>query len=102
MQGQADLFVATPAARASDPDTSHEAAEQITRDGSRHQWRKQVAEAVRSYPGRTSRELARSCRIAHEILHKRLPECVTAGVVCKGDARRCLVTGRRTTVWWPA
>lgn len=93
--------VETPAARRSDPITSHVAAEQITASGARGQQQAQASAAVRAFPGLTSFELAMRTNIDRYTLARRLPECVTAGTVRKGEARKCSITGRQALTWWP-
>jgi len=93
--------VETPAARRTDPVTSHQAAEHITRSGKRGLQQAQAAAAVRAFPGCTSFELAMRSHIDRYVMARRLPECVTAGAVRKGDARTCSITGRQALTWWP-
>lgn len=93
--------VETPAARRSDPESSHLAAEEITRSGRRGQQQAQAIAAVRAFPGCTSFELAMRTDIDRYILARRLPECVTAGAVRKGEQRTCSVTGRQALTWYP-
>lgn len=91
--------VATPAARNSDPVTSHLAAEEITASGVRFSQQRQVAHAVRRHPGHTSQELAELTGLDRYMLARRLPECETAGRVRKGPMRNCSITGRKAHVW---
>lgn len=93
--------VETPAARKTDPVTSHLAAEYHTRSGDRARQQAQTAEAVRLHPGHTSQELAQLTGLDRYMLARRLPECVTAGRVTKGSTQRCSVTGRLALTWWP-
>jgi hypothetical protein len=104
----ADLFnepvvprVETPAARNTDPETSHEAAEAITASGVRHRQAKDVARAVRFYPGRTSAEIAALLMMQRHIPARRLPELETGGVVERGPKRKCTVAGTNAITWWP-
>ena len=105
---QPDLFrmmnlprVETPAARRTDPATSHAAAAEVTRTGVRGHQQRQVAAAVREWPGRTAAELAKLASMDRYAVSRRLPECVTAGGVLRGEARRCEVNGRDAQTWWP-
>jgi len=85
-----------------DPETSRMAAEDITNDGTATALRRQVAYAVHSNPGLTSRELAESgTELSHENFHKRLPELERNGKVHRAQARKCRVTGRTATTWHP-
>lgn len=93
--------VHTPAARNSDPVTSHQAADHITRSGKRGQQQAQAIAAVKAFPGLTSFELAMRTDIDRYVMARRLPECVTAGAVRKGPARTCSITGRQALTWWP-
>lgn len=106
-----DLFavpairVETPAARRTDPESSHLAAEHITKSGARSDQQNKAVEAVKQFPGHTSHELATlTCGKRNVIdwryaLARRLPECQTAGRVRKGPMRACSVTGRKAHVW---
>lgn len=109
--------VATPAARASDPVTSHEAAEAITESGVRYGQQQRALAAVRCFPGRTSFELALATGIDRYELAKRLPEVRTTGLIFNPEddgapadpvtgkrppfKRPCHVTGRNAIVWVP-
>lgn len=92
-------IVQTPIARASDPLSSHLAADHITKTGGRAHQQNQAAEAVKQFPGRTSFELAMRTGLCRFALARRLPECETAGRVRKGPMRTCSVTGRKAHVW---
>jgi len=94
--------VETPAARNSDPVTSHLAAEEITASGKRAHQQHQAVAAVRANPGCTSFELALKCDLDRYMLARRLPEVVLAGLVRKGEPKHCSVTGRLALSWWPA
>lgn len=109
--------VETPAARATDPVSSVEAAEQVTTSGVRFDQQRRALAAVRAFPGRTSHELAEAAGIDRYELARRLPEVRTAGLVFNpideslpadpltGASnpllKRCSVTGRRALVWLP-
>lgn len=94
-------IVETPAARRSDPETSHLAAEEITRSGARGHQQSQVIAAVRAFPGCTSFELAMKTDLERYMVARRLPECVTASAVYKGEPKHCPVTGKLALTWWP-
>lgn len=109
-----DMRIATPAARCTDPESSHEAAEEHTRSGKRHTQRQLVAAAVRANPGMTASELAKRCDLDRHMVSKRTAESRTAGDVrntpCleteensyKHHMRKCRITGKRVMCWWPA
>ncbi len=57
-----------PMARASDPSSSHIAAEKLRRSGAQARQVQLVADAVKRHPGLTSRELAVACEIDRHLL----------------------------------
>lgn len=93
--------IETPAARSTDPATSHLAADTITASGQRHAQLVQTIQAVEQHPGLTSYELSVRTGLDRYMLARRLPEAVTAGRVVKGGARECTVTRHKATLWWP-
>lgn len=93
--------VETPAARATDPDTSSLAAEAVTRSGQRGENQQVVGATVAKHPGCTSRELAGHCVLDRYEIARRLPECETGGSVHRGSARKCSVSSRKAMTWWP-
>lgn len=93
--------IETPAARGTDPETSHEAAEHVTKTGARAAQQRMAANAVDCYPGLTSMELAVRTGLCRFMLARRLPECRTAGTVRMGIARPCSRTGRTAHEWHP-
>lgn len=95
------MRVETPAARATDPATSHEAAHAITASGRRHSQRERVAAALARWPGLTTAELAERMGIDRYVVGRRMSECETAGDAVRGDKRRCRVNGRTAETWWP-
>jgi hypothetical protein len=108
MTATGDLFelmpvgpIETPAARNTDPHTSHEAAEAITTSGERERQQKRVCLAVRLWPGRTSAEIAALMNEHRQMPARRLPELETAGWVRRGEARKCTYAGRNAITWWP-
>lgn len=94
--------VETPAARATDPETSHDAAEHHTASGKRAQQQAMTVSAVRAFPGCTMQELAEKTGIDRYVLGRRISECETAGLVKRATKRMCAVTGRTAEPWWPA
>lgn len=93
--------ITTPAARTSDPRSSHEAADDITMSGQRAFQQKTTANAVRRFPGFTSRELAEKLKLDRYMLARRLSECEAAGEVRRGQMRRCGVSKKLATTWYP-
>lgn len=94
------LNVQTPAARNSDPLTSHMAAQHMNHTGARAKQQQEVLAAVRKHPGMTSSELAQATGVDRYMLARRLPELAPA--VVKGEARKCQVSGRQAVTWWAA
>jgi CRP-like cAMP-binding protein len=93
--------IETPAARATDPDTSHIAAAEHTASGKRGTIFAIVVVLVRARPGHTSAELARYTDLTRHEVARRLPEGETAGAIRKGEKRRCAVNGTLAMTWWP-
>lgn len=108
MNAVADLFapgpvqpdVRTPAARSTDPESSHIAAESITKTGVRAHQQRQVLAALRQWPGSTSAELARHAHMDRYAVARRLPELVPL-FAFRGATRACTTNGRPATTWWP-
>ena len=87
--------------RRADPDTSAEAAEDIVSNLAQlHQW---TVACVQAAPGLTQRELgAKFCPTDPRRIGRRLNECEKAGLVRRGPARTCTVSGRQAETWFPA
>lgn len=94
-------IVDTPAARATDPDTSHIAAAEHTASGKRGTNVAHVIDLVRLHPGCTSAELSWHSALTRHEVARRLPEAETAGAVRKGEKRRCTKNGTLAVTWWP-
>ena len=92
-------------ARATDPETSHAAAEEIETSGSAEAQRNAVFELVSAHPGCTSDELAAfSKHLDRWQVARRLPELRDkyALVTTRGGTKReSTVTGRTGLCWWP-
>lgn len=94
--------IETPAARATDPDTSHIAANEVTATGMRAEQQAKTLAAVRAFPGCTMQELAEKTGLCRYMLGRRISECEAAGMVYRGLKRCCTVTGRMAEPWYPA
>lgn len=92
--------ISTPAARASDPATSHEAADHVTTTGTRQRHVEIVIRAVSANPGLTSLELAEVCGLERHEVARRTADAETAGAIRKGPAKR--QTNGRSAVTWEA
>ena len=86
-------------ARATDPDTSHDAAEYVVRSGLAGAQQAKTIAAVRAYPGHTALEIAERLNIDRYMLGRRLSECEKAGSVVRGPATTCTVSNRRAHTW---
>lgn len=93
--------IQTPAARATDPNSSHDTADEITRSGLRAEQQALTLAAIRAFPGNTMQELAELTGHSRYMLGRRVSECETAGAVRRGQKRKCTVTGRSAEPWWP-
>jgi len=99
----------TPAARATDPCTSHEAAEQHTASGDRAAAQQMVLGAIRRHGqgGITADELAQAAGIDRYTISRRLPELRDAGrVFVRGyplspERRKSTLSNRQSMVWRP-
>lgn len=108
-QGRQGLLADTPRSRASDPDTSHEAADKLRRSGELGKRQRLVLEAVKRWPGRTSAELGKL--IAEERQEdvvvwryragRRLSEVAIGGHIRRSKPRQCAATGNHAATWYP-
>ena len=96
--------IQTPIARATDPATSHEAAEHMNATGKRKRQQLVALDMVRRHPGLTADELAEFGPLDRYQLNRRLFDLETAakngfdGVV-RGPKRRSDKTGRNASTW---
>lgn len=101
-----DVAVLTHApagARRTDPETSREAAEAVHSDGSLTAARMAVLQALRRFPGSTSRELSERAGLDRHDVARRLPELERLGFVQKGEPRVCSASAKRLrAVTWQA
>lgn len=94
--------IQTPASRRDDPSTSHAAEQHVNANGLRAHQQRQVAAAVRQWPGSTSYELSERMHADRVIPARRLRELVTAKEVVEGPKRKCTISGRLALTWLPA
>lgn len=97
---------AQPRARATDPQTSHDAAARHAPQAGTNA--AVILRVVRQCPGQTAVEI-HSCYLPsehiatinrHEV-SRRLAGLERDGLVRKGDARKCRVKGTSMVTWWP-
>lgn len=89
----------SPVAASRDPFTSHKAAREVTRDGTRAVQQNICLGGVKIWPGLTSAELALKIRSDRWMPARRLPELRAAGLLKNGVARPCEITGRTSLTW---
>lgn len=101
-----DIAVLTHApagASRTDPATSREAAEAVKTDGTLTAARMAVLQALRRFPGSTSRELSERAGLDRHDVARRLPELERLGFVVKGEPRICSASVKRLrAVTWQA
>ncbi|QUX98180.1 MarR family transcriptional regulator [Marinomonas sp. CT5] len=78
------MNIQTPAAKAGDPETSHLAAEAVTKSGVRQKQIERVVAMVQETNGLTSRELASKHGEDRYMVGRRMSEAETAQEVEKG------------------
>lgn len=86
--------------RASDPLSSHEAADTLAESGQLGRMMRVTLEMLMAYPGRTVRELETRAGVENGVYRKRLNDLRVASMARTGDPRRCRVTGRTVATWW--
>jgi hypothetical protein len=103
--GRRRVHVEHARARATDPPTSHEAAERNAAGlGKQLQ---AVLDLIRRYPGHTACELAKRAATTEAdyvrlrfAISRRAAELKADGLIRSGTARVCTVAGSRQTVWY--
>lgn len=91
-----------PAARSTDPQSSHDAADAHTGSGARQRHIEIVVAQVRAFEGLTSAEIAVRTGLERHEAARRLPDAEKAGAVRKGMPRKCSISNKLVTTWWPA
>ncbi len=87
-------------ARATDVETSHEAATELVMSGQHESQLQVVLEATRRHPGHTSAELAAVAGLDRYMVARRRPDLEKRGLVSKDASSHCTVTGRRARIWF--
>jgi predicted HTH transcriptional regulator len=103
-------FADAPLARATDPQTSHDAARNVTASGTRAAHCATILAAVKANPGSTAGELAEFTGIDRVEVGRRLPDLRNAGQVRNTRnadwgkpsqySRTCLVYGNKMMTWY--
>lgn len=89
-------------ARTTNPATSQDAAQQHESSGKAASHRETILSYVRTFPGKTSAEIAFAVRMERHEAARRLPELREVGLVVNGEARKCTVSGTQQMTWLPA
>lgn len=92
---------ATPRARNTDPDTSHQAAAMMRDTGTAKKHGQIVYEQIIAGPGRTAGELAAFCPFDSAEVTRRIADLRESGLVESRDSRKCSVKGRKMQTHWP-
>jgi len=87
-------------ARATDPNTSHQAAATVEASGGASIQRQKCLDALRTMHGATSAEIAKAAGIDRYAAARRLPELRKAGKVANGPDKLCPVNGGMAMTWW--
>ena len=96
---EVEPLLAKVRARRTDPEPSHVAARDLVASGELGRQQALALDLVRRRPGLTSHELADGNVTLRYMAARRLPELSRKGLVRRGPARRCRVTGRLATTW---
>lgn len=89
--------------RRTDPATSREAAERVTRSGSSASDRAAILMVVRRKPGLTAGEIAAELGWGTDNVRvsRRTAELVDNGAIAQGSPRMCAIKGSRMIQWFP-
>lgn len=90
----------SPAARTTDPESSHEADRHMDASGKRECQQRAVLEAVRANSGLTSKHLAQRTGLDRHMVGRRLPELERDGLVRRGPVVNDPDDGRQGVTWW--
>ncbi len=90
----------TPRSRATDPETSHQSAEEVKASGRLRTQQLLALDAVQRYPGHTAVELANLIGMDRYAMSRRLPELIPVHVR-RGKPRPCMINGRPQATWYP-
>lgn len=94
-----EINIQTPAARATDPETSHQAAEHMNETGKRRSQQYATLALVKEFPSSTSFELSRRGSLDRYQVARRMSELRTAELVEEIGSRVCKISRRHATIW---
>lgn len=89
-----------PMARATDPESSHEAARRHVTSGKADAHCRIVLEAMKAHQGRTSAELAVITGLERHEVARRCSDLKNSGLAFQGEQRVCGVSGKQAVTWW--
>lgn len=95
------MFEAQQLARPSHPAESKQAAREAVADGAIEKAQALALEAVRATPGLTCVELEKTHGVLGRLFGRRLNELEIKRLVRRERNRRCRITGRTASTWWP-
>ena len=86
--------------RSTDPSTSKQSAKEFAGNVARiDAW---AIECVTETPGKTQRELGEiHCPDDQRRVGRRMSYLAGLGLIRRGDARKCTISGRNSQTWWP-
>lgn len=90
-----------PISRNSDPETSHDAAADLTASGARSRMASITLAGLRENPGLTSKELEKLLGFEDGAIRKRLNDLRHLKLADNGPERRCSITGKTAQTWVP-
>lgn len=93
------LIVGTPAARNTDPETSHKAAAHIIANGSRASIQKRCLDMVEQLPGLTVNGIGKQLHLHSHTVGRRLSDLAKAQRIVEGPVR--IEDGIAYTTYWP-
>lgn len=85
--------------RNSDPESSHQAGEEVTESGARQNQCDAVFDAVQKMPRATARELAEEFSLDRYAVSRRLADLCHQGLVRKTTSRTCDIGKRLSCTW---
>ena len=88
-----------PAARPTNPQTSHEGEAQFTATGKRLSIADRVERSLRAFPGRTYGEIAEQTSLLPHQVWRRLSDLKNLGRIHQDGSR--VFNGYRQGLWWP-
>lgn len=95
-----DTVKPNPLVRSRDPETSHAAAAGIQADGTLDHDLALAFQCVKEQPGSTATELEDHYCVRDGKIRKRLAQLADSrGVIRRGPARKCRVTGKTAQTW---